>query len=147
MTDNLTQMTEAQVRDFLHAPRHAIVATNRGDGSIQLSPVWYLYEEGCLYIAVFVDSVKYRNLRRDPRISVCIDGGHPDARAVMLYGTVEIIDEDSAWREKKRWDIMRRYFDDDGEARSYMQETAEWGPAALIVVKPDKTIAADYNEM
>ncbi len=43
-------MTPAQIEEFLGAPRHAIVDTNPLDGPPQLSPVWYVYEEGHLYI-------------------------------------------------------------------------------------------------
>ena len=138
-------MTQTQIEEFLRAPRHAIVGTNRHDGPPQLSPVWYLYEEGRFYVSVLVASAKYRNLQRDPRISLCVDGSHPDARAVMIYGRAELVVADSPWREDLHWRITRRYFDSDGDARRFREEARDWGPTALIVVTPQKTISQDFN--
>ncbi len=138
-------MTLAQVEQFLEPPRHAIVGTNRRDGPPQLSPVWYLYEDGRLYIGVLVTSAKYRNLRRDPRISLCVDGGHPDARAVMIYGSAELIEAESSWQDEMIWRIARRYHDSDEDARRYQETSRDWGPTALIVVTPEKIISQDFN--
>lgn len=138
-------MTQAQIEEFHQAPRNAIVGTNRRDGAPQLSPVWYLYEDGRIYIGVRRTSAKFRNLQRDPRISLCIDGGHPDSRAVMIYGSAELIEADSPWREQMHWRITRRYYDSDEEARRFREEASAWGPSALIVVTPEKTISQDFN--
>ena len=138
-------MTQARIEEFLQASRHAIVGTNRRDGPPQLSPVWYLYEERRIYISVLVASAKYRNLQRDPRIGLCIDGGPPDARAVMIYGRSELIVADSPWREDIHWRITRRYFDSDEEARRFRDQAVDWGTTALMVVTPQKTISQDFN--
>ncbi len=138
-------MTQAQVEEFLEAPRHAIVGTNRRDGPPQLSPVWYLHEEGRLYISILVTSAKYRNLRRDPRISLCVDGGHPDARAVMIHGGAELIEAESPWRDEMIWRITRRYHDSDEDARQFREQARDWGRTALIVVTPEKIISQDFN--
>ena len=141
MTYQCTDMSQAQVEEFLQAPRFAIVGTNRVKGPPQLTPVWYLYENGRLYVSIFVKSAKYRNLHRDPRISLCIAGEHPDARAVMIYGTVELIQEDSAWFNEICWRLVRRYYDSDEEAQSYLDAEAVGGDSALAVVGPDKIMA------
>ena len=138
-------MTQARIEEFLQASRHAIVGTNRRDGPPQLSPVWYLYEERRFYISVLVASAKYRNLERDPRIGLCIDGGHPDARAVMIHGGAELIEAESPWREQVIWRITRRYHDSDEDARRYQDMSRDRGPTVLIVVTPEKIISQDFN--
>ncbi len=138
-------MTEAQIEEFHRVPRNAVAGTNRRDGAPQLSPVWYLYEDGRIYIGVRVASAKYRNLQRDPRIGLCIDGGHPDSRAVMIYGRAELIEADSPWRDQMEWRITRRYYDSDEEARRFREEARQWGPSALIVMTPERTISQDFN--
>ncbi len=145
MAPVIPAMTQAQVEEFLEAPRHAIVGTNRRDGPPQLSPVWYLYEDGRFYISVLVTSAKYRNLRRDPRISLCVDGGHPDARAVMIHGGAELIEAESPWRDEIIWRITRRYYESDEDARRFREEARDWGQTALIVVTPEKIISQDFN--
>jgi PPOX class probable F420-dependent enzyme len=138
-------MTEAQIEEFLQVPRHAIAGTNRADGPPQLSPVWYLYQEGRIYISVVAATAKYRNLQRDPRIAVCVDGDHPDARAVMIYGTAELMEEKGPWCEEIHRRIVRRYFASDELARRWSEEARLWGRRALIVVTPRKIISEDYN--
>jgi len=139
-------MTPDEIDEFLKAPRHAIVGTNRRDGPPQLSPVWYLYENGRFYFSVYANSAKCRNLRRDPRISLCIAGDSPDARAVMVYGTAELLTSGGqAWMEEIEGKIFSRYQGDEGEAQPD-QDTADDGrEAALVVVTADKVIAQDYN--
>ena len=138
-------MTQTQVEEFLEAPRHAIAGTNRRDGPPQLSPVWYLYEEGRFYISILAATAKHRNLQRDPRISLCVDGGHPDARAVMIYGSAELIEAESPWRDEMTWRITRRYYDSDEDARRFREKASAWGRAVLIVVTPEKVISQDFN--
>jgi PPOX class probable F420-dependent enzyme len=140
-----SDMNQAQIEEFLRVPRFAIVGTNRVNGPPQLTPVWYLYQDDQIYITMYVKSAKYRNLRRDPRIGVCIAGDNPDARAVIIYGTVEFAFEGSSWVDKIVWKLVRRYYDNDVEAQSYMDSTAAEGESALAVVTPEKVIAQDFN--
>jgi PPOX class probable F420-dependent enzyme len=137
-------MTPAQIDTFLRVPRNAIVGTNRTDGAPQLSPVWYIFEDGCLYISIGAGTAKHRNLQRDPRISICVDGCHPDARAVMMYGTVEMIEGDDPLRQEMRWRIIRHYHETEEAARHYFEQVRDL-PSALVIVKPEKVISQDFN--
>lgn len=145
MTETSTRMNRERIDAFLTPPRHAIVATQRPDGRSQVSPVWFVFEESRLYFSVFASSVKCRHLRRDPRISVCVDGAHPDARFVSIYGKAEIVEDASPWREDLEWRIIRRYHDSERAARRYEAEMAGQGPSVLVVVSPDQVMGWDYN--
>jgi len=140
-----SDMSQDEIEEFLRVPRFAIVGTNRVNGPPQLTPVWYLYENRQIHVSMFVNSAKYRNLRRDPRISVCIAGDNPDARAVMFYGTVELALEGSTRVDEILWRLVRRYYDSDEEAQSFMDSSAAEGESALAVVTPEKVIAQDFN--
>ena len=140
-----SDMSQAEIEEFLQAPRIAIAGTNRLDGPPQLTPVWYLYQDGQIYMTMYVESAKYRNLSRDPNIGVCIAGDHPDSRAVMIYGTVEFDLEGSSWADDIAWKLVRRYYESDEEAQSYMDSTADQGVSALAVITPAKVIAQDFN--
>jgi PPOX class probable F420-dependent enzyme len=145
MSDTSTRMNSDQIDAFLAETRHAIAGVIRSDGAPQLSPVWILCENGKIYFSILVDSAKFRQLERDPRISLCIDGGHPDARAVTIQGTAELIREKSAWSEEVSWRIERRYHETEAEARRYHSETESQGPSALVVVSPQRIIGRDFN--
>ncbi|MBW2290906.1 MAG: pyridoxamine 5'-phosphate oxidase family protein [Deltaproteobacteria bacterium] len=145
MADTSTRMSREQIDAFLATPRHAIVAVQRADGSSQLSPVWYVFEESRFYFSSFVRSAKCRHLRQDARIAICVDGAHPDARFVSSYGRAEIIEEESPWRDELEWRIMRRYHESDEATRGYEAELAGQGPSALVVVSSEQILGWDYN--
>lgn len=140
----MAQMSPAQLAEFLAPPRHAIVATNRADGPPQLTPVWYLYENQTLYISAGVEAVKVKNLRRDPRVTVCIDAGHPDARYVILQGTVTILENEDPAQEPMRWRIIQHYYESEEEARAYY-ESVRNAPGVLIVLEPSKVTSQDFT--
>jgi PPOX class probable F420-dependent enzyme len=140
----MTSMTPAQIEAFLDAPRHAIVGTNPLDGAPQLSPVWYVYQEGCLYISILAESAKHRNLSRDPRISVCVDGCYPDYRTVIFYGTAEIVESGHPLQEEMHWRIIRTYHETEEAARRYLEATRE-EDSVLLVVTPQRIVSQDYT--
>jgi len=145
MTYQYSDMKQAEIEEFLRLPRFAIVGTNPVNGPPQLTPVWYLYEGGQIYISIMVKSAKYRNLRRDPRISVCIAGNNPDARAVIFYGTAELTLDESAQVDEIEWRLVRRYFDSDEETQEFMDSPDYEGESARVTVTPEKVIAQDFN--
>jgi PPOX class probable F420-dependent enzyme len=140
----MTTMTQAQIEAFLMAPQHAIVGTNRIDGPPQLSPVWYMYHEGRIYLGVNAGTAKHQNLKRDPRISLCIDGGHGDARAVIIYGTAELIEGRDPLKEEMSWRIIRKYHATEEQARAYADQVRDL-PSVLVIVTPQKIISQDFR--
>jgi len=145
MSDTNHRMNPAQIQAFLEAPRHAIAAVLRADGAPQLSPIWFLYENDRLYFSTSLQSAKYRQLCRDPRIALCIDAGHPDARAVSISGTAALITDQSPERADLDWRIVRRYHESDEDARRWVAAVAAEGPDALVAVTPERIVGWDYN--
>jgi PPOX class probable F420-dependent enzyme len=79
-------------REFLRAHHRAVLATSRADGRPQLSPVTATVDdEGRVLISTREAAVKTRNLRRDPRASLCVlsDGFFGDW--IQADGTAEIV--------------------------------------------------------
>jgi PPOX class probable F420-dependent enzyme len=140
----MAQMTQAQIEAFLAPPRHAIVATNRADGPPQLTPVWYIYEAGKMYISAGAGTVKVQNLRRDPHVTICVDGGHPDARYVIMQGVITILEPREPLQEQMRWRIIRHYHESEEEARRYYESMRD-SSSVLLVLSPDKVSSQDFN--
>ena len=142
-------MSSTQLNEFLQSPRHAIAGTNRTDGPPQLSPVWYIYEDapfpkgGLFYVGITKDTAKYRNLQRDPQISLCIDGGREDTRCVIVQGTVEIVEKTDPRQQAMRWRIIQHYIADPDAAKRYAEESKDW-ETVLLIVTPQKMITQNF---
>lgn len=133
-----------EMKQFLQKPLNATVGTNRRDGPPQLSPVWYLYEEGLFYIGITRGTAKYHNLRRDPRISICIDGGRSDNRTVMVSGTVTMLEKNDPQQQEMRHRLIWHYMANEDAAREYEEMSKDW-ESILLVVTPEKIITQNFN--
>ena len=80
------------IREFLEEPNFAVLATLNADGTPQQTILWYYVEGDTLVMNTAAGRVKDRNLRRDPRISVCVVNG---AQAVTIRGVAELDDDQS----------------------------------------------------
>ena len=62
-----------QARDFLRTHHRAVLATYRRDGRAQLSPVLAAVDaDGFVVVSTPHASIKTHNVRRDPRVTLCI---------------------------------------------------------------------------
>ena len=74
--------------------RHiASLATHRADGSIHLTAIWYLYQDGLLYFPTSSASQKVRNVKANPVVSAMIDSRVPgQEQGVSVSGMATIIE-------------------------------------------------------
>lgn len=93
-------MLDEKVRGFLQETRFAVLATINADGAPQQTVMWYELQGDRIMMNTAEGRVKASNLRRDPRISICVEDGY---RYVTIAGLVEL-DED---RERALNDIHR----------------------------------------
>jgi len=82
-------MSEA-VRAFLNEPRFAVLATIGADGAPHQSVMWYELRGNTIMMNTAEGRVKAANLRRDPRVSICVEDGY---RYVTITGRAELIDD------------------------------------------------------
>jgi PPOX class probable F420-dependent enzyme len=96
-------MDDAEVRAFLGSepPHTGKLATTRRDGRPHVAPVWFaLDDDGSLVFTTNAETLKGRNLRRDPRAAVCVDDEAPPFSFVTVEGEVELSDD---LDEVRRW--------------------------------------------
>lgn len=81
-----------RARQFLRAHHRAVLATFRADGWPQLSPVTCAVDgEGRVLVSTREPAIKTRNLRRDPRASLCVFTDSFFGDWVQVEGTAEIV--------------------------------------------------------
>jgi PPOX class probable F420-dependent enzyme len=81
-----------RAREFLRANHRAVLATFRRDGRPQLSPVTCAVDgEGLVLVSTREPAMKARNLRRDPRASLCVMNDGFFGEWVSVEGDAEII--------------------------------------------------------
>ncbi len=81
-----------EARQFLKANHHAVLATFRPDASLHLSLVLAgVDDEGRAIISSTEDRVKVRNLRRDPRASLCAMPDRFFGGGVQVHGTATVV--------------------------------------------------------
>ena len=85
-------MTPAEAQDFLRDHHRAVLATFRADGRPQLSPVLATVDdEGRVLISTRETAMKTKNLRRDPRISLCVFDNKFFGGWAQVEGQAEIV--------------------------------------------------------
>jgi PPOX class probable F420-dependent enzyme len=79
--------------EFIASQHHAVLATLKADGTPQLSPVTVGVDDGGrAVISTRQGAYKVRNVRRDPRVWLCVLPDGFFGRWVQLEGTTEILE-------------------------------------------------------
>jgi PPOX class probable F420-dependent enzyme len=97
-------MDTDEVATFLDAvpPRTGKLATVRADGRPHIAPVWFVLDRttadadspvGDLVFNTGADTVKGRNLVRDPRVALCVDDDTPPFSFVIVEGTATVTED------------------------------------------------------
>jgi len=103
----------AKARTFLAEKRFAVLATINPDGTPQLTTMWYELQGDQIMMNTKVGRAKEHNLRRDQRISICVEAEY---HYVTLSGTARLIDDQpTAQADIKR--LAERYHDPEKAAQ------------------------------
>jgi PPOX class probable F420-dependent enzyme len=90
-------VTPEQARAFVRAHHNGVLSTFRRDGRPQLSPVLVGVDDaGRVEISTRETAMKLKNLRRDPRIAVCVLSPGFYGDWCQLEGTAEIVERPAA---------------------------------------------------
>lgn len=86
-------MDAERVREFVRSNHRAVLATARRDGRPQLSPVLVgVAGDGRLAVSTRVTAMKTRNVRRDPRVSLCLMNDAFFGDWAVVDGTAEVVE-------------------------------------------------------
>ena len=81
-------MKDEDLREFLQEPHIGVLATLRRDGMPYTVPVWWLWQDGAIWITGTYSRVWCQQLLKDGRASLCIEAMEPVAGHVGFDGHV-----------------------------------------------------------
>jgi PPOX class probable F420-dependent enzyme len=97
------QTLDPTLQEILRGRYIATLGTENADGTIHLTAVWYLFEDGYLFVATSSKSRKARNLAARPKASLMVDVRKPAAeRGVTAAGRVNLISGDESREINRR---------------------------------------------
>jgi PPOX class probable F420-dependent enzyme len=138
------RLTKSQREKFLRGRHVAVLVTIAEDGSPLPSPIWYLYRDGVFYFRTSANAVRTVNVRRDARVSICVQDERPPYRAVVVYGRAEVAPGEE-WLARE---IPRHYLGAVGAfgyqqaARSQIEAGA---PEITLKVHPERWTSFDFT--
>ncbi len=128
--------------NFLKTQKVLRLATIDNTGTPHIVPVWYLYSQKKFYIGTNTKTEKAKNLRKNKRVSFCIDVGihSPDIYGVMGKGNAKLIlDKNKVSSIAKK--ILKRYFRtlENKSAKELLEDTD-----CIIEITPKKLSTWSY---
>ena len=131
----MTSILSDWAKELLHEYHFAVVSTLNKDGSSHLTTMWYVFEhDETIVMSTPRHLKKVKNLRRDPRIAVCVPDGN---RYVSLYGTVTISEDQSIVRQDIER-LVERYIHSDEVTRQQTIEALVQQSRVSLRLTPDK---------
>jgi len=128
--------------EFLKEQKILHLATIAKNKAPHISPVWYRYSNKKFYIGTNSGRQKVKNLKRNNRVSFCVDVGinAPNIYGVMGQGNVNLILENSKVKSIAK-KILLRYFKslENKSAKELLDDTD-----CIIEIIPEKVTVWNY---
>jgi len=130
----LAKRLEAWAEELLRKPILARVATVDEKCMPHVTPVWFLYEDGCIYFSVQKRTVKARNIMKRPYVSVVVDEvSERGTMGVTMSGRAEVM-EDLKFFDK----LSEKYL---GSVDHPVAKALRSLPRIVVKIKPEKIAA------
>ena len=135
------RMSPARLRAFLEeGTRTAKLATIMPDGRPHVTPVWFVLDGDDVICTTWHTSAKARSLRRNPRVSLCVDDDRPPFAFAMIEGVASISEDLS---ELRNWatQIGARYMGAD-RAEEFGARNGVEGEL-VVRIRPTRIVAEE----
>jgi hypothetical protein len=142
------QMETPEIEQFLKEPRHGVIGTiDPKNARVQLNTVWWIHEEGRIWMTFYSWSNKLRNVKADPNVCLCIPGEFGDDSQVILYGRVDIIrvEGQDDFDEALDYRMSQKYAVSEEEAQLHHAEDGKDGPWVQLSFVPTERIGDIYD--
>ena len=117
-----------RVIEFLQKPNLAVLGTVSPAGRPQVTPVWFLFEDGHILVNTSKGRVKLRNVETNPAVTVTVVDRDDPYRYVQIQGTVVKLDRDHGARDIDRLSMRYR-----GRTYTYPPTDAPENRVSLLI--------------
>lgn len=134
-------MTEEELQAFLGQPLIARLATVRANGTPQIAPMWFLYEDGVIYMSTRTHAAKVKHIRANPRVAVAIDVMEAPLKnkVVIVEGPAEV---HTTGVKEMTTKIYLKYMGKEGAATPAAQRNINI-PRVILKITPQKIYSLD----
>jgi len=135
----MKEMDENEIIDFLmEGTRTGKLSTVREDGHPHVAPIWFVWNEGKIIFDTMDSSVKAKNIRHNPQVSICVDDESPPYAFVIIQGTAKFSDNQ---KDLLKWNtILGGRYMGEKLAEVYGKRNTVEG-SLLVEVTPTKMIS------
>ena len=129
------------LKDQFKGHQYLTIESYRKNGDGVRTPVWFVEENGSLFVSTEKERIKYRNILRNPQVGASIDDDHP-YRGVSIKGIAQLHQSDIQARVRQ---IVTRYV-----PAAELDALVAWlfkGPRVVIEIRPISVvkIGADWH--
>ena len=135
----MADMTMEELSEFLAEDHVAHLATVRPDGRPHVTPISYIAqvaEQGKAYVMAPDNTVKFRNVRQNPKVSLSIANDQRPYHYVVLEGDGRLTEDNMA---EVLEGMCLRYFPDRGLA--YPRELLAAGGLLILEITVNKILS------
>ncbi len=134
-------MTKQQIERLLANSNIAVVAVSAPNGAPHAVPTWYEYKDGEIVFHTDSSAFKYRCLKHDARVALCVDVRTPPYKAVILKGRVTMEER----VDDERLERMAIAYLGEKAGRDYARPFK--GEKVVVVrFRPERIVSWDYSE-
>lgn len=137
-----------ELTEFLDRPLFAHIATVSAENAPRDTPVWFLWEEGYLWVIANTDQrTVHERIERDPRVAVGIvdfDVETGLVEHVGIRGQAAVVPHDPDRAER----LLRRYLGSDKSEwdAERFGDPQEWSDAMVLLrIDPETVVARDQS--
>ena len=127
-----------QLDGLLDEQRLATLATFRQDGSVLLSPIWYIWEDGGFTLTMAATDGKLKHIARDARVTIVVAEDGLPYRGFEVRGLATLTDRPYGPASRR---MARRYVGAKGE--SFYSDSHE---GVVVRIEPGDTRGWDFRD-
>lgn len=127
-------LSKSEINSLLDKEEIIYIATTKPSGSPHIAPTWFVYHSGRIYFETDKTTVKFKNIKRNNKIALCIGG----RETYIIEGKVKWFEEKDAPLpfRKMLWDKYGNDMDD-----SYITDKT-----FIFEVIPEKEMSWHYAD-